>query len=156
MKRQVRRNVLASCAAVASAILVALIGWAALVLIPGTPDNALLHGSIDAAGRGEREFLRSLSAPETELQYRASVLWYDVGVLPLVVITGSLVGAALSGGSWVCAAVGGILPAPALVLVGPLGDRTSAAEWVRAVLIVGRAWVASLGLRRLWEARRSR
>jgi hypothetical protein len=144
---------LACIAGAATALAIAFFGWAVPAFIPGTPQNALLRGSVGAAARGQGEYLRYLLGPESEAAYRAGIVCYDLTALPLSVIAGSIVAGRLGGGSWLCAALGGMLPALTLTLVGPFGGAEPGIGLRGVLLIIAAAWAASLALLRLWERR---
>ena len=126
----------------------AFAGYFALAIIPGTPNNALLRGAIRAASQGEQEFVLYFFAPETEAVSRSSDLWYDFTIMPLAVIVGSLVSVRLSKRSWLCAAIGGVVPMVTLTLVGPLGGADPGAGVVGVLVIIVAAWIVSIALAR--------
>ena len=145
------RVLLTSLAGAVATTAVAFGGWAALALLPGAPGNVLVRGAAAAAHRGPVQFLSYLYAPETAVLFSATTLWYDLIVLPLAVVAGSITAVRLCRGSVLTAALGSMVPAVILRLWGPLSGPGSLLRAAGILFVSVVAWGGSTALLRWWS-----
>jgi len=146
-RRAVAGTVLACAIGAVVTTVVAMVIVGLLCYIPGTPYHRTIQDGAVAAARGQEEGVSYLMAPERDAEYRAGMAWWNLFVLATAVLLGSLVTLILSKKSWLCGALGGLLPGVILQFVLPFGTY-EAGGFLIGVSAAVAAWVAALFLLR--------